>query len=131
MPAISAPIASEARYWSGARSGRGLNGAARSELIGLGSMPIGGVGRSRAGSRSGAGAGRPPGGTGKGSPVSWKAASRVPRSAFGTRPGAALAPGPVGLAGGPPGTVLGDIPAGFGPEFGAVWNGDGNPAGGG
>ena len=49
MPAISAPIASEAWYWSGGRSGRGMNGADRSELIGFGSMPTAGVWRSTAG----------------------------------------------------------------------------------
>src|SRR5207302_10164989 len=99
-PDISAPIASEARYWSGGRSGLGLNGADRSELLGLGSMPMGGVGKSRAGGRDTSldpDKGCSSAGTGGGIRVSWKAASRTPRSFFGPRTWGGLAPGMVGF----------------------------------
>src|SRR3954471_11368344 len=131
MPDISVPTASEARYWSGVRSGRGLNGADRSVLTGFGSMPIGGVGMSWAGSRDSS---RDRGegwaaadGTGNGSPVSWKAASRTPTSAFGTP---TPDPGGFGSGGMRPGREVGDVPVGSVPEFAGDRNGDSAPAGG-
>src|SRR4051794_9606151 len=84
MLAISEPTASEARYSPGDRAGRGLTGADRSELIGFGSIPIGGVGRSRGnwlGMVGGCGAGAE-GRAGGRAPVSCKAARRTPGSSF-------------------------------------------------
>src|SRR5512135_1583179 len=124
MPATSEAMASDARYCSGLRSGRGLTGADRSELIaGLGSRPTGGVARSRVGPGGVARRGRDPGtaggGTGSGSPVSWNAASLIPRSRRAARARGGVISGRVGRGAGGLGTRSGVVRSGLGPEFGA------------
>src|SRR5512135_130565 len=137
MPATSEAMASDARYCSGLRSGRGLTGADRSELIaGLGSRPTGGVAKSRVGPGGVARRGRDPGtaggGTGSGSPVSWNAASLIPRSRRAARARGGVISGRVGRGAGGLGTRSGvvrfglgskfdrgGVSSGLGPEFGA------------